>query len=127
MTIGQDSSVIISAEVILKSKSGRSLARAGIAITAENIEEFSPAPETITEATRRLEELGFTVSQSGVTLTLLGKQLQFEEVFRTKLTLEKDEPTGGIIVHPSGELVIPDSLSNTVEKVVFPEPPEFFP
>ena len=78
MTIGQDSSVIISAEGILKSKSGRSLARAGVAITAENIEEFSPAPETITEATRRLEELGFTVSQSGVTLTLLGNQLQFE-------------------------------------------------
>lgn len=125
--MGQEISSTISAEVILKSKSGRSLARMDVAITAKNIEEFTPAAETIAKATRRLQKLGFTVAQSGVTLTILGKPAQFEEVFRVKLTLKKDEPTGGIIVHPDGELVIPDSLRDVVEKVVFPEPPEFFP
>ncbi len=124
--MGQETS-IISAEAILKSKSGRSLARADVPITAENIEEFTPEAKTIAEATRRLQELGFTVEQSGVTLTLLGKPAQFEEVFRVKLTLKKDESTGGIIVSPDGELVIPDSLRDIVEKVAFPEPPEFFP
>lgn len=125
--MGQEISSIISAEAILKSKSGRSLARADVAITAENIEEFTPAAETIAEATRRLQELGLTVQPSAVTLTLLGKPAQFEKVFKVKLILKKDEPTGGIIVHPDGELVIPDSLRDVVEKVVFPEPPEFFP
>ena len=125
--MGQEISSTISAEVILKSKSGRSLASTDVAVTAENIEEFTPPAETITKATRGLQKLGFTVAQSGVTLTILGKPAQFEEAFRVKLTLKKDEPTGGIIVHPDGELVIPHSLRDDVEKVVFPEPPEFFP
>ena len=125
--MGQETSSLISAEAILRSKSGRSLARPDAVITAENVSEFTPTSETIAEATRCLQELGFTVSQSGVTLTLLGKAAQFEEVFRVKLTLKRDKPTGGIIVNPESELVIPDSLRGVVEKVVFPEPPEFFP
>jgi hypothetical protein len=125
--MGQDIPPTVSAEVILKSKSGRSLARPGVVITAENVEEFMPARETIAEATRHLQGSGFTVIQSDVTLTLLGKPAQFEELFGVKLTLEKHEPTGGITVKPDGELVIPDSLKNVVDEVVFPEPPEFFP
>lgn len=124
--MNQETSKVISAEAILKSKSGRSLARADVAITAENIEEFTPAAETIAQATQRLQKLGFKVVESGVTLTLQGKPAQFEEVFRVKLTLKKHEPTGNIVVHPEGDLVIPDSLRDVVEKVVFPEPPEFF-
>lgn len=118
--------LIISAEAILKSKTGRSLARGDQAITAENVEQFSPAAETIAEATRRLHELGFTVEPSGVTLTLSGKPAQFEQVFKVRLTIAKDEPTGGIAVHPQGELEIPNSVRDVVEKVVFPEPPELF-
>ncbi|MDL1981740.1 MAG: hypothetical protein LWX02_09785 [Deltaproteobacteria bacterium] len=120
-------SSMVSAEAILRSKSGRSLARADVAVTAENIEEFTPAAATIAEATRCLQELGFAIEPSGVTLTILGKPALFEEVFRVKLSLKKDEPTGGITVHPDGELAIPDSLRDVVEEVVFPEPPEFFP
>lgn len=125
--MSQQTSPIISAEVILRLKSGRSLAHPKMAITSKNVNEFTPAAETIAEATRRLQKLGFTIAQSGVTLTIMGEKKQFEEVFKTKITLKKDEPTGGVIVHPKGELLIPDSLRDIVEKVVFPEPPEFFP
>jgi hypothetical protein len=125
-TMGQERSSIISAEVILKSQSGRSLAQSGGAVTADNIEEFKPAAETMAEATQRLQALGFTVRPGGVTLTLLGSPAQFEDVFRVKLTIEKDERTGGMRVRPDGVLVIPDELRDIVEAVVFPEPPEFF-
>jgi hypothetical protein len=89
---------LISAEVILKSKSDRSLASAKENITAENIEEFRPAEETITAAIIRLRELGFTVSRGGITLTILGEP--------------KKEPNGGTLIHTDRELSIPASLSN---------------
>jgi hypothetical protein len=116
----------ISAEVILKSKSGRSMASEEENITAANIEEFRPAEETIKEAAIRLQELGFTVSQGGITLTILGKPILFEKVFKVKLSIQK-EPNGGITVHPDRELSIPASLSNIVEKVEFVPAPTFFP
>jgi len=115
----------ISAEVILKSQSGRSLADTDV-ITAENIDEFMPTAETISEAKRHLQELGFTVVQSGVTLTIMGKLERFKEVFKVEMTLEKDEQTGNVTVHSEGESVIPDSLKNVVENVVFLGPPELF-
>lgn len=121
-----DNSLTISAEAILKSRSGQSLTRGKIAITAENVENFTPAAETIDVARKRLEELGFNVSQSGVTLTVLGNQAQFEKVFRVKLTVEKDKMTRGLTVRPAGELVIPDSLRDVVEEVLFPKRPEYF-
>lgn len=123
----QNISPVISAEALLKSRSGLSMTEGNIAITAENVEEFSPTPQVVLEATKRLQELGFTVSQGGITLTLQGKSTQFEKVFGSKLNLETDESTGNIIVKPENELIIPESLQNVVEQVVFPEPPQFFP
>jgi hypothetical protein len=125
--MGRKPSLIVSAEAILKSRTGRSLTRTTVPITAENIEEFTPAPETIAEATRRFEELGFSVPASGVTLTLRGRPAQFEEVFGVKLAPEKDAPTGGVVAQTEGDPVVPDSLRDVVEKVVFPEPAEYFP
>jgi hypothetical protein len=116
----------ISAEVILRSKSGRSLTHPGAQVTAENVEEFEPAPETLTEAVHRFEELGFNVVQSGITLTLMGSLEQFETVFGVKLSIEKNIRTKQPFVHPEGELKIPESLSDVVETVVFPRPPEYF-
>jgi site-specific DNA-cytosine methylase len=117
---------LISAEAILRSRSGRSLARPDEPITAENVEEFSPTQETIAEASRRLEELGFAVSPSGVTLTVLGEPTRFERVFGVMLAMGKDEHAGGPTIQPQGELAMPDSLEALVEEIVFPEPPEFF-
>jgi hypothetical protein len=40
--MGQENSLAIYVEVISKSKSGRSLARPGVTITSENVDEFAP-------------------------------------------------------------------------------------
>ncbi len=126
VVMSQKGSSIISAEAILKSRTGKHLDRGDVPITARNVIEFTPSEETVTEASRRLASLGFHVVSTGVTLTLEGEQSVFEEVFRVNLTLEKDEPTGNLIVRPDREATIPDSLKDFVENVVFPEPPEFF-
>jgi len=110
----------------LKSKSGRALGREAGPVTSENVAEFTPAADTIAEATRRLRELGFTVAQPGVTLTIIGEPNRFEEVFNVKLAIKRDEAGGGVTVHAAGGIVIPKSLRDVVEDVVFPEPPEFF-
>jgi predicted amino acid dehydrogenase len=115
---------LLSAEVILKSASGRSLTDGGVAITSENVEEFRPSQETVEEAMHQLEKLGFKVSQKGVTLTIVGEPIQFEKAFKVKLTTKKI--TAGVEVHTNKEASIPPSLSNTVEKIVFIPPPEFF-
>ncbi len=124
--MGEEMPAMISTEAILTSRSGRSLAQGGAAVTAENIEEFKPTAATMAEATQRLQALGFTVTPGNVTLTLVGSQAQFEKVFRVHLTIEKDEHTGVTRVRPDGVVVIPDELRPIVEAVVFPEPPEYF-
>ncbi len=116
----------ISAEAILKSKSGRSLAHPDVPITAENVEEFKPAPETFSEAVHQFKELGFEVAQTGITLTLIGSIGRFETVFGVKLSVEKDARTGRSVVHPKGELKVPKSLTDVVETVIFLRPPEYF-
>jgi subtilase family serine protease len=114
----------ISAEVVLKSKSGRSLVDEDVPITSDNIEEFSPTEDTIKEAIHRLQQLGFTVPQTGVTLTIVGNQTQFEKVFGIKLALSNDKQKYGISIHSDREPVIPDSLKDIVEKLVFISPPK---
>lgn len=115
---------VLSAEVILKSSTGRSLTDEGITITSENIHEFHPGPETIAEASKLLQDLGFTISQVGITLTITGKRSQFEQAFRVKLTVSKADV--GIFVQSNKEAIIPPSLSHVIEKVVFIPPPELF-
>ena len=117
----------ISAEAILRSNSGRSLSSPDEPVTAETVEQFGPTEATVAEARRQLEELGFFVPHSGVTLTVQGDVACFERVFGVKLAVEEDGRTGGLAVRIEGEPVVPDSLSDVVEAVVFPEPPEFFP
>jgi subtilase family serine protease len=79
----------ISAEVILRSKSGRSMDSSNVPITSENIEEFQPSEQVINDATNRFKQLGFAVFSNGLTLTIEGEKSLFEKVFKVKLTLEK--------------------------------------
>ncbi|MGZ4846259.1 MAG: protease pro-enzyme activation domain-containing protein [Halobacteriota archaeon] len=116
----------ISAEAILKSKSGRSLAHPDAPVTAENVEDFKPTPETLSTAIRRFKELGFEVIQSGITLTLVGGIEQFETTFGVKLSIENDTRTGRPFARLEGEPTVPESLADIVETVVFPRPPEYF-
>jgi organic radical activating enzyme len=115
---------VLSAEVVLKSASGRSLTDVGATITSENVSEFRPNQETIEEAIHQLEKLGFKVPQKGITLTIVGEPKQFERAFKIKLTTKK--VPAGVEVHTNTDASIPPSLSNTVEKIVFVPPPEFF-
>jgi hypothetical protein len=115
---------VISAEVVLKSASGRSLTERGAAITSENVEEFRPNQETVKEAIYQLEKLGFEVTQKGITLTIVGEPIQFEKAFKINLTTKK--VSAGVEVRTNKEASIPSTLSNSVEKVVFIPPPEFF-
>jgi hypothetical protein len=116
----------ISAEVILKSESGRSMASSDIPITSENIEEFQPSEQVTKDATNRFKQLGFAVFSNGLTLTIEGEKLLFEKVFKVKLTLENNGRTGRIEVRSDKQISIPANLSDIVEKVVFTPPPEFF-
>lgn len=113
----------ISAEVILKSQTGRSLTE-GIPITSENIKDFQPSQETINEAVVIFRELGFTVSPSNITITIVGTKTLFEKVFDTKLQINTTDK--GISIPPTRDLTIPDSLRHSVEKVIFIPPPEYF-
>jgi hypothetical protein len=115
----------ISAEVILKSKSGRSMASGEENITAANIEEFRPAEETIKQTIIRFQELGFAVSPGGITLTISGEPALFEKVFKVKINIEK-QYSGGIIIRTDRQISIPACLSHLVEKVEFIPPPIFF-
>ena len=47
----------ISAEVILKSESGRSMTSSNVSITSENIEEFRPSEQVIKDATKHLKQM----------------------------------------------------------------------
>lgn len=69
----------ISAEVILKSVSGKSLTNSNVSITSENIKEFEPSEENMKIAIRVLEKLGFEVFHDGLTITIVGDKSLYEK------------------------------------------------
>ncbi len=125
ISVMEKESIDISAEVILKTKNGKSMINEDIPITSENIEQFQPSPDTIENATSILEKLNFTVFNNNYTLTIQGKAELFEKVFNAKITVEKNTFTGKTTIKPDRELNIPDTLDNIVEGVVFTPPPDF--
>ena len=122
--------------VFLKSKSGKSLTIEKNSVTSEKIEEYRPKSETINSTIKILEKLGFNVAEKNfplknlITLSITGKQALFEKVFNVKLHFEKRIPSfeslGGIIFYADGDLMIPQSMKDFVEKVVLGEEVEFF-
>lgn len=118
----QSISPFISAEILLKTASGRSVVQEDVPITSENIKDFTPTPQTIQKAAQIFQSLGFNVPLIDTTLTIMGKPAQFEEVFNIQLDLQFDKTSGSVIAHPSREPTIPDSLKEFVEAVVFPKP-----
>jgi subtilase family serine protease len=110
----------VSAEVILRSKSGHSLVSEDAIVTSANVEDFYPSQETINDAASKLKSLGFDVSSSAHSISIVGKPELFEKVFNTKLTTTKTN--GSTIINFDKEPRIPSSLENTVERVVFSPP-----
>jgi len=116
----------ISAEVILKSHGDRSMASNEAPLTSQNIENYRPSKKLIDDTVGRLKKLGFDIFPSDFTLTIVGKKSLFEDVFKIKLAVDKDERNKRINLHADKELTIPPTLSDVVEKVVFTPQPQFF-
>ena len=112
---------LISAELILKSKSGNTLSTSE-PVTSNNIEKYRPTQTTIDTAIKELKKLGFSVPQVGVTISIVGTVKQFEKVFRINPRFIQAQNK----VKVNQDAVIPESLKNVVEKIVFPTPPEYF-
>jgi subtilase family serine protease len=110
----------VSAEVILRSKSGHSLVSEDAIVTSANVEDFYPSQETINDAASKLADLGFGVSQNALSLTITGRPDLFEKVFNTKLTTTKTN--GSTIINFDKEPRIPSSLENMVERVILSPP-----
>ena len=117
---------LISAEVILKTESGRSVLKEGIPVISENIEQFQPSNKIIKDASNRLEKLNFTVFNNNITLTIYGKVDTFEKVFNLKLDIEKDTSTGQIKITPNKKVDIPNELTDIIEEVIFTPPPTLY-
>lgn len=103
----------VSAEVVLKSRTGQSLMTTNTPITAANIDQLRPTQETISEAKRLFEAEGFTVISSGITLTFYGTRSQFVKLLG--VNWEEGSPK------------IPQNMTHLVERIVVPEKkPSYF-
>ena len=118
-------SLSISAEVILKSMSGKSLTNSNTSITSENIKEFEPSKENIKIAIKALEKLGFEVFHNGLTITIVGDKSLYEQIFKSKLCIDVYKQNG-MAVYTLKQLSIPNLLLNIVEDIIFIPPPIYF-
>jgi hypothetical protein len=94
----------------------------------EGFKNFQPSEKTFNEARKKLEELGFSVGQSGATgLTIMGDRAIFERAFNIKL--ERQAGAGGIGSHwsVSGSFQVPEPYKAWLADLVFSIEPEFFP
>lgn len=125
----------VTAEILLRTKSGKSVAAAAEAITAENVAEYQVDEETIQSARVKLVAYGFEVGRGGAhSLSVSGDRELFERVFQTRLsssTSIEAEPGVSVGTGPVYEAevspTIPDDLTDFVADVVFPRAPELYP
>src|SRR4030095_148520 len=114
---------ILSAQVILNSASG--LSPTGSGITAKNIDKCSPAKENITLAKKTFRELGFEVGEfAGTSFSITAPV----DTFIKKLGLKTQGKTKGSITKDN--LIkknLPGNITEIVNDIVFPEPPDFGP
>ena len=116
----------ISAEVVLTPASGASLENA--VITAANVKDFAPAPESVEAARRFFAEKGFQTGRpSGISFTISAPRSVFESVFGTKVAGAKRKRTqpGEPVEMPLDRL--PASLRKAIKAVSFSRPLDFGP
>lgn len=125
----------VTAEVILLSADGSSILGAEEGITAESIEKYRVGKEVMGEATKKLNQLGFEVVQTGpVGFTISGDKALFEGVFQTTLEARGAEIMGTKVsgaetsyYEATEPIRIPEELSSLVADVALPTAPQFFP
>lgn len=124
----------LSAQVVLRAAGGRA-PDAETAVTAENVHEYTPAPETAEAARRAYAEAGFEVGAVvGNSFSITAPATTFEKVFKVKTS--RDEAEGVKARGASGgaeagyELPLdklPAGLARGVAAVTFTPPPDFGP
>jgi len=119
---------ILSAEVVLKPQSGKSLT--GAAITAETVKEFAPSAQAVREAQQYFAKAGFKVGElSGISFTISAPNSVFERAFGTKV---ERGPRGTVVAKgkTGSELPLdplPPQLRRQVSAVTFSPPLDFGP
>jgi hypothetical protein len=118
---------IISAQVILASKSGRHPGPK-TQVTSRNVEEWLPSADAIATVSEKLREMGFEVGNCvGNSLSITGAVQLFESAFQT--TIHGDS-AGAKFGRTSDELAankIPPALQGSVAEITFTPPPDFGP
>ena len=123
-----DKSQVISAEVLLRSASGRKIGPE-TRITAENLNLFVPQPDAYPAVSRILLSLGFEVgSLTGISFSITAAVSTFENIFELPL---RSNPKGGIET-ADGKLeldpaTLPEKASDLIQTITFSEPPDFGP
>ncbi len=102
---------MLSAEVILKTDKGKSLAQENALVTADSIASFHPSRENLAIVSKKFQELGFSTVDDGPTITIYGT----EKLFEQKLGI-----ADGIL------LVVPSDLLGIVDKIVLSTPVDYY-
>jgi hypothetical protein len=128
----QDNKQLISAQVLIRSASGKRLGR-NTAITTQNIEDYAPSAEAVARAKRAFMDAGFEVGNLvGNSFSISAPISRFEKVFHTQL---RHQERGGIEVAQASASAryelpltnLPDHIADVVEAVIFTPPPDFGP
>ncbi len=118
------------AQVILRSPGGTSVLDADEPITSDNVDAHRVGEEVVESTEKALRDLGFDVVQaSEVGLSISGDKGRFEEVFDTTLAVRSEaadvEPGNRQAYEATEPVQVPEALSEFVDEVTFPVPPEF--
>ena len=122
-SIAMSDSATVTAQVILRTTSGRSLATDGASVTSETIHLYRPAKATVRKAKKTLEKAGFQVVVSDMTLSLSGSPDLFSRYFNT--SFERVRSESAPFFKPLSPLQLPADLSKLVETVAISTPPDF--
>jgi Subtilase family len=122
------------ADVILRSRSGKSATQPSAPITPDNVESYLPNEDTLREAVAELKKLGFDVDPVAPThVTISGDVSLFEQVFGAKLVAKSSPVFGGqrreaYQVHFQSDepLAVPASLSRLIDAIQLARHATFF-
>lgn len=121
----ENKNIIISAQVLLRPASGKPIAL-DVAITSDNLPEYTPSPETVASAGKIFRVNGFEVGQMvGVSFSISGTIQKFEKFFETQVRIGNDGinefvVNGKVIGQELAGEQLPKELQSYVAVVAFP-------
>ena len=125
-----DTNPVISAQVVLRSPSGKPAAGH---VTAENIREFLPTPDIATRVRTAFTAAGFEAGPVvGNSFSISATVGVFESLFNIHLRHQQEGGVASVRIQESGSYelplqALPRSVIENVEAVTFTPPPDFGP